>query len=66
MCFTGSPPKPPKPPQTEMQSESAVSDARAEEARRRRATAGYSKSLLTGGAGITSPATTAPKTLLGA
>jgi hypothetical protein len=69
MCFGGSPPKPPKPPQEEQKIDAAASDAREAERRRQRGASGvqtYESSLLTGGSGLTAPASTAPKSLLGA
>jgi len=65
-CFGGSPPSPPKIPQQEQKIQQASLDARDEERRRQRGKAGYESTLLTGGAGLTAPATTGQKSLLGA
>jgi len=65
MCFGGSPPSPPKIPQQEQKVQQAALDARDEERRRLRAQAGYQSTALTGGAGLTAPANTGQKTLLG-
>lgn len=65
MCFS-SPPKVPSPPPTEQKADAAVQAKTEEERRRQRTVAGYASTFLTGGAGLTAPANTAPKTLLGA
>jgi hypothetical protein len=65
MCIGGSPPKPPKPQPEEQRADAAVSGAIDAERRRQRAIAGYASTMLTGGGGLTTPATTATKTMLG-
>lgn len=57
-------PKPPAPLPTEQ--DPAVLAAREEEKRRRAAAAGQDSTILTGSQGLTAPASTAQKTLLGA
>jgi hypothetical protein len=66
MC--SSPPSPPKPPQEEQKIDEAGSQARDRERQRQRASAYASidQYSLTGGTGLTAPASTAQKTLLGA
>lgn len=64
MCF--SKPKMPASPEPKVQEQdAAVSAARDNERRRIAAASGRNSTMLTGGAGITSPATTSAKTLLG-
>ena len=66
MCF-GSPdiPAPPEPIRTPTEQDQAVVSAMESERRRRAAAAGLKSTLLTGGQGLTAPAATQQKTLLG-
>lgn len=59
------PPPPVLPPSPAQDVERAVTDNMDRERRRRLATQGQSSTLLTGGQGLTGPATTAGKSLLG-
>jgi len=66
MCFSSpkAPPIPPAIPQPTEQDQ-AVVDAMDRERRKRSAQAGMASTLLTGGQGLTTPAPTQQKTLLG-
>jgi hypothetical protein len=59
------PPPPPAPPELPRETDEAVKRAREDERRRARAAVGRSGTILTGGTGLTAPATTEKKTLLG-
>ena len=64
MCVPGPKIQQTAPPPVATEVDPAVQDARERE-RKRLAAARLGSTLLTGGAGLTTPATTAPKTLLG-
>lgn len=67
MCMGGGKPAKPTPlPEPEQKVEQAVSDARDRERQRKRAASGVSSTFLTGGTGVTAPASLGYKTLLGA
>lgn len=59
------PPAPPLPPPPPALTDKAVSDAAATAQARARAAAGYRSTIATSGQGVTQPATTQFKTLLG-
>ena len=59
------PPLPPAPPPPPKDVDPEVQKAREDERRRARLAAGRSGTILTGGQGVTAPAYTAGKTLLG-
>lgn len=67
MCFSSpSAPAAPATPQTATVQDVAVTASRNSERSRQAAALGRSSTILSGGSGLTSTASTAPKTLLGA
>lgn len=64
MCFS-TPKMPASTEPTVQEQDAAVSAARDSERRRIASAAGRNSTMLTGGAGVTTPATTGAKTLLG-
>jgi hypothetical protein len=68
MCAFGGPkppPVPPPPPAPAREPDAAVQQARTDQQRRARAAQGYSSTIATGPMGLSSPASTGFKSLLG-